>query len=193
MISGIVGLPGSGKSLYACEIIMAELNRDRWVATNLPLLPAFPAYDHPKLIGCSDGEAMEFWKWLPRGGVVVLDEADIFWDAADFNQFSGDARIYWKTHRHKRHDIYLIAQSADNFFVRIRRQVQRWIVCEHTMRTRPAMRWLLSPILGRDLTLSLSSFLRCEFGAKIKGNPVNYSGIGYVSASRRFGWYDSYA
>lgn len=200
MLRLCAGLPGSGKTLFALWTIGQAVQRGRPVATNIRLNPECPFYNDVVLLDDDEGqypvcrmpdEGMgpykAFWHYLDsfcHGWYIVIDEADNVWDSSPNTKYSNDARLYFKQHRKLGHDLLLIVQDVNNLWVRIRRMVQSFVVCEYTRR---------SDRITRFLPVSWSSFIRGEFSSP-QMTPDSLIGGGrfwYDEGKEMFGWYDT--
>lgn len=165
MITAVLGQPGHGKSLYAAWLIneLAHSPAYSFVATNVALLPAHPAYKRVLAVGEGSkipvykparekgAEPVFFWDFLTQGVgellgkcALVLDEYDKIFPSGGFEPKHTEA-VHWyhSQHRKHHHDVWVILQELDNLHVRIRRQVDRVIWCENTaMSQASTLRWL---------------------------------------------------
>ncbi len=215
MIKLVLGVPGSGKSLYMLWLMQQYVNAGRKVFTNMELTPACPFYhkvfrleaDAERLPGFDhlalgrrpfrfpvmtepDKDAgvqfAAFWNYVPRGAAIFLDEGDNYFDSADWDALSvkKENRLYWKQHRKAGHDVIFTLQHLENLYIRVRRQVQSWIVCEWNRRASRAYSYL--PIWA-------SAFNRVEFASE-KFSKASMMGNGrfwYAEAKKMFTWYRS--
>src|SRR5688572_14393338 len=117
---------GSGKTLRALEWMAAAVRAGRPVLTNIDLIPYDPATgkgcpfeQYVAKIGCADWPiAAEgpsgihgfqyFWEYAPREAMIVIDEADIYFDSALSKEQSRETRIYHKQLRKMKHDVVYI-------------------------------------------------------------------------------------
>jgi len=129
------GVPGTGKTLYAIDKwIIPALKAGRQVVTNIDglnhdaialIMEEMPLKIHSllKLINPDDFDAnQQFYKDLPIGCLVVLDEAQNYFGARNFKEKANNDLIpYITKHRHFKHDVVFISQSQDSIDVAVRR------------------------------------------------------------------------
>lgn len=220
MIELVLGLPGSGKSLYMLWLMGQYVTQGAQVATNMILTPSCPFQKHvvqldgPPFtdVKANGGETFQvsqypvfqmpiehwedkrkttiypykaFWHYMPPQWVYFIDEADNYFDSMDFTALKNvgdDCRLYYKQHR-KREDVLILSvQNLDNIWNRIRRMVQKFIVCENTRRSMRIMSYL---------PISWSRFVRAEYGHEsLREESLLGSGyFSYSEAQRMFSWY----
>lgn len=144
MIYAICGTPGSYKSAYANEkFLLPALRKGRHVYTNMEgLEPTYIAvyYDldpidvseHLHYLGRvydDDGKYTEdpnlvryFYKDLPENALVIIDEAQNYYNSRDFKEGYSNELIPWLTkHRHFGNDVVWIAQSLESVDITFRR------------------------------------------------------------------------
>ncbi|HEV2293803.1 MAG TPA: zonular occludens toxin domain-containing protein [Tepidisphaeraceae bacterium] len=202
MIYVVGGDLGSGKSLWSMDMMQIAARMGRPIYTNINLLPACPFHDRVALIDTpewpvfrerkTENEVCAWWEYAVDGALIVVDEADLYFDCTDNSKMGKDARAAHKMIRKVGWDIIYIVQNVPNLYVRIRRLASRFIICEHTYRTLRVFRWI-ELALGKQRALSLSRFIRAEFGSE-KLEPGSHRGDGYYSyneASVFFGWYET--
>ena len=133
MITCVTGLPGEGKTLFVVWMIKQFVDQGRIVATNIQLTKDHPSYADVLEIGTEEypilGENKAFWTYLPKGCVIVIDEADVYFDSVDHGKMSRQSRIYFKQHRKRGDTLILTVQRPANLYVRIRRLVGEWVWC----------------------------------------------------------------
>lgn len=144
MIYAICGTPGSYKSAYANEkFLLPALRKGRHVYTNMDgLNPTYIAvyYDldpievseHLHYLGRvydDDGNYTEdpdlvryFYKDLPENALVIIDEAQNYYNSRDFKEGYSNELIPWLTkHRHLGNDVVWITQSLESVDITFRR------------------------------------------------------------------------
>ena len=191
MITCVCGLPGEGKSLYLVWLINQFAQAGRVVATNVDLRPECPAYDKVFKIDTDDYPICEinkcFFTYLPPGCVVVIDEADVYFDASDHAKIVEQCRIYFKQHRKRGDTVVLCCQRPANLWVRIRRLVGEWVWCH---RDGPgdqlAMGWwwyLIPKAMWR--------FRRCSFAGESmrEMDQLRSAYFSMGEAEQLYGWY----
>jgi hypothetical protein len=203
MIRVVLGKPGSGKTLYMLWLMGQYLAAGRPVATNIRLTKACPFYNRVAML--DDDEAKwpvfqepdkdrdipyrAFWHYLNPNGLagpwaIFVDEADNYWDSSEFGRLNvaKDVRLYHKQHRKLKHDIIYSVQNLDNLYVRVRRMVQSFVVCEYTRRSSRLYKYLPS---------WCQKFCRAEFTSEQFG-PKTLVGNGsftWWEAKKMFTWY----
>lgn len=144
MIYAICGTPGSFKSCYAVEkFLIPALAKGRDVYTNIEgLNPAYIATyfsldpvevdSHLHVLGVvydADGVPHEdpdrvrnFYEDLPLNALVILDEAQNYYNSRDFKEGYSAKLIPWLTkHRHLGNDVVWICQALDSVDITFRR------------------------------------------------------------------------
>ncbi len=202
MIYVVGGDLGAGKSLWAMDMMRRACDAGRPVYTNIDLLPAAPFHSQVARIDTPEWpvfrerqtpeQVCAWWEYAVDGALVVVDEADLYFDCTDNSKMGKDCRAAHKMIRKVGWDIIYIVQNVPNLYVRIRRLASRFIVCEHTWRTVRAFRWL-EAALGPKRAIRYSRFIRAEFGSEDL-SPLSQRGEGFYSYSEAeefFGWYET--
>lgn len=206
----VTGDPGNGKGVFAMWLLEQAVASGRAVYSNIRLNDECPFSDRVALL---DDDADEwpvyrgkpagngkpaskdysaFWHYAQRDSVIVIDEADLYFDCKDQDAMGKDIRKYLKEHRKRRHDVIFIVQRVENLYVRIRRLAQRFIVCEWTWRSLRMLQ-MMAGLIGEQAAMRLSRFVRVEFASE-EFSPMSYmtdGAISYKDAQRYFGWYDT--
>ena len=198
MIKVVLGLPGSGKTLYMLWLMQQYVNSGRLVASNIRLTDRCPFKnavallddDEGKFPVCTEGDKKKkesyraWWHYLGPNWVIFIDEADTYFDSSDYRDLQRDVRIYFKQHRKLRHDIILSVQNVDNLYVRVRRMVQAWVLCDFNRRSSRLMQWLPG---------DWSRFLRAEYGTpQLRDDSLLGTGYFWMNEARQmFSWYDT--
>ena len=120
MISVIGGEPGNGKGVFAMSVIEQACLAGRPVYTNIGLTVKCPFYDRVVEIDTADdpvyrgspggvagsGKVVKasddyraFWHYALPGAVVIIDEADLYFDCTDHSVVGRDFRAFLKQHR----------------------------------------------------------------------------------------------
>ena len=200
-IAVITGPTGSGKSLYALQLLEQQALLGRPCYTNIRLTPACPWSRHvaymdddrwavyrgvPELKGKSKQSAdyMAFWHYCCPGSFILVDEADLYFDCSDYGAMGHDIRQFHKQHRKLGLDIVYIVQSLQNLYCRIVRLAQKIIICDWDYRSNP-----LLPALERMFSVgkAMSRYHRWEF-YELPPSPKSFVSRGWMSHSeaRRF-------
>jgi hypothetical protein len=191
MIYILSGDIGSGKTLHALEWMKHAVFAGRPVFTNIQLLPLCPFHDQvyfmddvewPVLVGEGPGDPSykAWWHFTPPGSLVIVDEADLYFDCGEHSRLGKDVKSVHKMIRKIEVDIVYIVQNIKNLYVRIRRLASRFIVCEWTYRTSPLFTYMPK---------SFSRFIRSEFMDDTLTMHSRDGHISYREASLMFGWY----
>lgn len=127
MIIGFVGTPGSGKTYEAVLKILENLKRGRIVYTNIRGLEDDKCREAIKLY-CNltdfsltkllkhleDEEVPSFWMHIDPGCLVVIDEAQNFFNSREWQTQKNNEFARWaSTHRHHGYDLVLITQAIE--------------------------------------------------------------------------------
>lgn len=198
MITGVFGGPGSGKTLYALFLMEQAALAGRPIYSNIALTPACWFQSRVALIdtpefpvvrgeptdrkGRRNPDYLAYWHYIRRDSVVVIDEANIYFDCSDFGSFASDARQFHQQHRKFGIDVIYLCQNLPNLWVRIRRLLGRFILCEWNYR---------SSRVFKHCPIWLSRFLRSEFGDELFRDHRGDGYFTYREARRFFPWYET--
>lgn len=189
----LCGQKGSGKTLYALSLAEQAVRAGRPTFTNIKLRPACPFVDRVGWLDdktCmvygtnAEGKYEAFWHYLPVGSVVIIDEADNYFDCADHGQMGKDFKNYHKQLRKLGHDLIYIVQRVANLNVRIRRLTDSFVGCEWNYNSQRVFKML-------GMSHRMSRFLRTEF----EDYPFTERGVigggywDYDYGKRFFDWY----
>jgi hypothetical protein len=131
-----------------------------------------------------------YWEYIVPGALVVVDEADLYFDCSDHGAMPREVRRFHKLSRKIECDIVYIVQNFENMYVRIRRLATRHIVCEYTWRSMRVFRYV-EMLVGMEKARRLARFVRSEYS---DANLTRHRGDGYftyMESSEFFGWYDT--
>lgn len=134
-VYGIQGIPGAGKSLYAIDKwIIPALRSKRQVYANIEGLSIdrmCAIYDLDPIATNMCYHNMEpddiplcqaFYKDLPHGALVVLDEAQNYFGSRNWESKENKELIpYLTRHRHYGHDVVVITQNIESIDITFRR------------------------------------------------------------------------
>jgi hypothetical protein len=212
----VSGDPGNGKGIKAMQFLEQAHASGRQIYTNIKLRPECPFADDVALLDDPEGKfpvyrgtpagrdhkgrqqpASEdycaFWHYVVPNSVVMLDEADAYFDCSDHSAVGADIRLFHKQHRKLKIDLIYIVQSVENLYIRIRRLTQRFVHVEWNWRSM-AMFQQMAGVMGVDRTMLWTRFLCGEFG-KADLSPKSFLSAGYISyreaRDKYFKWYDT--
>ncbi|WP_321531746.1 zonular occludens toxin domain-containing protein [uncultured Desulfuromonas sp.] len=120
------GVPGSGKTYDAIRKIIDALRAGRNVYTNIDGvdLPDCREYIsgfldvsrdllQTRLVHLTDDQVRCFWEHVPEGSLIVVDEAQLYFNSRDFQKDENRKFGDWaSTHRHHGYDLILVTQRA---------------------------------------------------------------------------------
>lgn len=213
MLTGVIGLPGAGKSLFLLSYLEAAVRGGRDVWTNLRIKECCPYFDQvhvmdddfqrvewmgKKYMGSRypvfqepdgvDGVPFRaFWHFCPPGAVIIIDEIDNYLESGDWAKLRGvgrEAHLYWKMHRKLGHDVCFTVQKLENLWVKVRRQTQEWVMCESDWR-------VLHPLLVRWMPDWALRFRRWRYQDEKLKVELDAGTWTRREASRYFSWYDT--
>lgn len=132
----IDGEPGYGKSLEAVRLMIESARRKRNICTNVAVKPLFirkakqlnPAIT---VLKPTPLETKEFWKYIPEGADIYIDEAHLIWPAAFWkDQRQLEFMAYISQFRKAGDTIYLMAQNYENVDNFIRQRATKLYSCK---------------------------------------------------------------
>jgi len=179
------------------------------VYTNIELMPACPFFDRVARVDDVEGQFpiyrgrpgkegnpaspdyCAFWHYVLPGGVVIVDEADAYFDCTDHSAVGADIRLFHKQHRKLGLDLIYIVQNIQNLYIRIRRLAQRFVLCEWNWRSGRLFQ-MLGGFVGMERAMNMSRFLRADFGCE-DFSPRSHISDGYITypeaREKYFRWY----
>ena len=122
----VSGRMGGGKSVYAVRGMLANAKKNpgQYIVTNMALTDmGRDAIGRERLIEVTDKEAQSWWEFSPPGSYIVIDEAQILFDARNFGETRKKKPEYaeYMCHIRKyRDEVQLIAQRISHVDKRIR-------------------------------------------------------------------------
>jgi len=145
MITGIGGLPGSGKSYYAMERIYQSLSRGKVVYTNMRNISSHKvAWSLYRSIGrprertlknlrfIDTWEMPNIWSMNIENAEIVLDEVMIAWLSRDWAKMDRRVLDWFSQHRKLRVNFTYIAQSISKVDATLRDMTQEFIQMRNT-------------------------------------------------------------
>lgn len=204
----VLGDPGNGKGIYAMSLVEQTVLSGRKLYTNIELTEQCPyqedvaridddAGNWPVYRGtpAKDGKSasddyVAFWHYTLPGSVVMIDEADLYFDCTDHSGMGRDVRAFLKQHRKLGLDLIFIVQNLANLYVRIRRLATAYDYCEWTWRSK-AWPQKLAVLIGHKRAMNLTWFVRSRYRDDrfSEGGHLGDGFLSYEQASRYFGWY----
>jgi len=192
MIRVICGKNGSGKSAFSSWLIEKEPKR---TFTNMRLMPLHPRFDDAVEIGTSSHPVrcercgFGIWDYLPSNCHVLIDEADLFFDAFCFEALRERAWPWFKQHRHFGQDVTLVVQFPDSLYKRIRLLAMEFVLCERetsdTMKGLVSWMYYLWPRSWYPWRRRIFADPKCK-------HEVRHSLLWPLQASRVFKQYDTF-
>lgn len=131
MISGIFGLPASGKSMLLAGCADSALRgRPFRIGRNFlhtgkyeHVLTNFP------MIGCSRLEFETLGKYNISNSLILIDEIMMYADSRNFKSFSDDLKFFFSQHRKLGLDIVWTSQNYDDSDKKIRGLTDKYYYC----------------------------------------------------------------
>lgn len=114
MITGIVGLPGEGKTLWASQQIKAAIDGGEIVYSNVHVNDDREWYYYEKF---------ELLASVQRA-LIVLDEAQVYMNSRNWKAFPPEFQAFLQQHRHQGVDLYALTQNLNRVDVTFRELVQ---------------------------------------------------------------------
>lgn len=106
MITLITGVPGSGKSLLAVQMLLENAQSE----SPRPAFSNIEGLDYQAL-ACFPLDNALTWYDLPEGSLIVIDECQRFFPPRPSGSKVPEFISQMETHRHKGHDLVLITQG----------------------------------------------------------------------------------
>ena len=154
MISGVFGLPGSGKSMFLCHAAYNALKHKPFVVGGNVLHTG--DYDMIQTNFPMSGCYQLDFETLGRIGytrtLFLIDEMMMYCDSRNFRTFSDDLKFFFSQHRKAECDIVWTSQSYDDTDKKVRGLTDKYFYCR-----RSSLAWFsfVSPI---------NTYLRVEEG-----------------------------
>lgn len=150
----IDGEPGYGKTLEAIRLMLESAHRKQNIITNVAVKPLFirkvnQIWNKIVVLKPTPVETKEFWKYVPPGGDIYIDEAHLIWPAAfwkDNRQL--EFMEYISQFRKAGDTVYLMAQNYENVDNFIRQRATKLYSCRRL--SWPSffpVRWAKQPII----------------------------------------------
>lgn len=134
MIYAFVGIPGSGKTYEAIEMMLDNLRCGRKIYTNIDGLEDERCREHIKCFTqisyfglkvhlnlLTNEEAQEFWLHCEPGSLIIIDETHKLFSNRDWQTAKNKNFANWaSTHRHEGYDLVLITQDLSKIDSHVR-------------------------------------------------------------------------
>ena len=138
MISCYEGLPGAGKTYDAMRKLLDNLAQGRRILTNISgpdqeekqeiikhFLNLEDSYLQSNLVALPDHQVTEFWEHTKPGDLIIIDEAQNFFNSRDWQTKTNRAFAKWASeHRHMGVDLILITQNVERIESSVRSLVE---------------------------------------------------------------------
>lgn len=138
MISCYEGLPGAGKTYDAMRKLLDNLSQGRRILTNISgpdqeekqeIIKHFLNFEDSqlkeKLVALPDHQVTEFWNHTNPGDLVIIDEAQNFFNSRDWQTKANRAFGKWASeHRHLGVDLILITQNVERIESSVRSLIE---------------------------------------------------------------------
>jgi hypothetical protein len=112
MITGVFGLPRSGKTTYLAKIAKGYLKK------------GVPVYSNFALHGCYKLDFSKLGKENFHDCVILIDEISLICDSRDWKDFTSDLRYFFTNHGHYKCDVIYCSQWYTDTDVKIRRMTE---------------------------------------------------------------------
>lgn len=138
MISCYEGLPGAGKTYDAMRKLLDNLSQGRRILTNISgpdqeekqeIIKHFLNLDDSQLkenlVSLQDHQVTEFWNHINPGDLIIIDEAQNFFNSRDWQKKENRAFGKWASeHRHQGVDLILITQNVERIESSVRSLIE---------------------------------------------------------------------
>jgi len=138
MIMCYEGLPGAGKTYDAMRKLLDNLSKGRRILTNIDgpqkedkreIIRHFLDFTDSKikalLIHLPDDQVQQFWDHVEPGDLIIIDEAQNFFNSRDWQSKANRIFGKWATeHRHMGVDLVLITQNVERIESSVRSLVE---------------------------------------------------------------------
>lgn len=131
----IDGEPGYGKTLEAIRLMLESAHRKKNIITNVAVKPLLikktkQIWKDILILKPTPVETKEFWKHVPPGGDIYIDEAHLIWPAAFWKeQRQIEFMEYISQFRKAGDTVYLMAQNYENVDNFIRQRATKLYSC----------------------------------------------------------------
>jgi hypothetical protein len=200
MITVICGKTGSGKSLYAMWLMNELSQAGKRVCTNMELTPKHPSYSKIVRIGTDEYPVLDedraFFSYFKRdkhGHTYMnffIDEADVDLDCTDsvgLTKQLPQIRSYFKQHRKRRDNIWLIVQNPNWLYNRIRDIAHEFVWCTMDGDTS----WNGNPLLKYVIPRAFWQYRRQSF-SELDMRPDSFLRSGSITfreGEKLYDWY----
>lgn len=154
MISGIFGLPGSGKSMLLCNAVYNALkHRPFIIGGNVlhtgdydTIITNFP------MSGCYKLDFETLGKVGYKRTLFCIDEMMMYADSRNFKTFSDDLKFFFSQHRKFENEIIWTSQNYDDSDKKIRGLTDKYYYCRR------------SPLAWFSFVSPINTYLKIEDG-----------------------------
>lgn len=131
VISGVFGLPGSGKSMLLAGCADSALKKKPFrIGRNIlhtgkynHVLTNFP------MLGCAQLDFDTLGKYNITDSLILIDEIMMYADSRNFKTFSDDLKFFFSQHRKMNLDIIWTSQNYDDSDKKIRGLTDKYFYC----------------------------------------------------------------
>lgn len=164
LISGVFGLPGSGKSMFLAAAADSAIHHKKFVVGGNILhygdydsiLTNFP-FD-----GCGQFNFDFLGKYAYERTLFLIDEMMMYADSRNFKSFSDDLKFFFSQHRKMHCEIIWSSQSYDDTDKKIRGLTDKYFYCRR------------SALASFSFVSPINSYLRVEDGAIKSGYELGH-------------------
>lgn len=152
MITGVFGLPGSGKSTFLAWCASRAL-RGKYVSIGFPglRLTSFKSFDKVysnfPIRGCYPLDFDKLGVCEYTDCLILIDEVSLLADSRSFKSFADSTKLFFTMHRHWNVDIIWCGQSYMDCDVKIRRITEQLCFIEYSWFGRSKITPIF-PVLG---------------------------------------------
>ncbi len=135
MISGVFGLPGSGKSLFLGMIAQRAVHGKNINCHGLSLgdLKSYKyVYTNFSCSGCYKLDYDKLGVYSYEDCLILVDEIMLLSDARDYKNFTDNLKFFYSEHRKSKCDFIYASQGYKDVDLKIRNRTQQYYYIEHS-------------------------------------------------------------